>query len=42
MLCAKFGTNFEQGVTYIPSLLSFGVSSGSEKCDNLGQRKTNN
>ena len=29
---------FSAGVTYIPSLVSFGVCSGSEKCDYLGQQ----
>ena len=26
---------------YIPSLVSFGVYSGSEKCDNLGRERCN-
>ena len=30
---------FLAGVTYIPSLVSFGVWSGSEKCNHLGQKK---
>ena len=47
MLCAKFGENrwnrhppttFSASVTYVSSLVSFGVRSGSEKCNNLGQK----
>ena len=30
---------FSPGMTYIPSLMSFGVYSGSEKCDYFGRRK---
>ena len=29
-------------MTYIPSLVHFGVCSGSEKCDHFGQRKQTN
>ena len=31
--------NFSPGVIYIPSLVSFGVCSGNEKCDHFGYRK---
>ena len=31
-------TIFSAGVTYMPSLVSFGVRLGSEKCDSLGQK----
>ena len=32
---------FSAGVMYIPSLVSFGACSGSEKCDHLGRKSGN-
>ena len=31
--------NFSPGLSYIPSLVSFGACSDSEKCDHFGHRK---